>query len=81
MAAGAHDILLQAECILTSIPPFGPWAGQSKMKTDVRSNQPKDAQQGLQQVKIPVSIVCQCLGNLQYLNCSMGLCLIVRLKL
>ena len=62
MAAGAHDILLQAECILTSIPPFGPWARQSKMKTDVRSNQPKDAQQGLQRVKIPVSIVMSVLG-------------------
>ncbi|KAL4615459.1 hypothetical protein ACB092_07G126400 [Castanea dentata] len=48
LAAGVHDILLQAECILTSIPPSGPWAGQSKMKTNVRSNQPKDAQQGLQ---------------------------------
>ncbi|KAK7826810.1 autophagy-related protein 2 [Quercus suber] len=47
LAAGANDILLQAECIL-SIPPSGPWAGQSKMKTNVRSNQPKDAQQGLQ---------------------------------
>uniref|UniRef100_A0A2N9I0Q6 Autophagy-related protein 2 n=1 Tax=Fagus sylvatica TaxID=28930 RepID=A0A2N9I0Q6_FAGSY len=48
LAAGAHDILLQAEYILTSIPPPGPWAGLGKMKTNVRSNQPKDAQQGFQ---------------------------------
>jgi autophagy-related protein 2 len=53
LAAGAHDILLQAEYILTSIPPSVSWAGQSKMKTNVRSDQPKDAQQGLQRVKFP----------------------------
>ena len=46
LAAGAHDILLQAECILASIPSPVPLP-----LTDVRSNQPKDAQQGIQQVK------------------------------
>ncbi|KAB1207098.1 Autophagy-related protein 2 [Morella rubra] len=48
LAAGAHDILLQAEYILTSIPPSVPRAGRSKMKTNVRSDQPKDAQEGIQ---------------------------------
>ncbi|XP_057964395.1 autophagy-related protein 2 isoform X2 [Malania oleifera] len=49
LAAGAHDILLQAECILASIPPTVSWPVTSRIKTDVRYNQPKDAQQGLQQ--------------------------------
>ncbi|KAG6653101.1 autophagy-related protein 2-like isoform X1 [Carya illinoinensis] len=48
LAAGAHDILRQAEYIFTSIPPSVPWAGQSTSKTHVRSDQPNDAQQGLQ---------------------------------
>lgn len=47
LAAGAHDILLQAEYLLTSIPPSVPWPSRSK--TNFRSNQPKDAQQGIQQ--------------------------------
>lgn len=65
MAAGAHDILHQAEYILTSIPPSVPWAGGNKMKTNVRSDQPKDAQQGLQRVKIlHVLTVYQYLGSL-----------------
>lgn len=51
LAAGAHDILLQAEYLLTSIPPSVPWPSRSK--TNFRSNQPKDAQQGIQQVVIP----------------------------
>ncbi|XP_038897510.1 autophagy-related protein 2 isoform X1 [Benincasa hispida] len=45
LAAGAHDILLQAEYILTSIPPSV--KVRYKTKPDVRSNQPKDAQEGL----------------------------------
>ena len=50
LAAGAHDILLQAE-ILASIPSPVPLPVKDKSKTDVRSNQPKDAQEGIQQVK------------------------------
>lgn len=50
LAAGAQDILLQAEYLSTTIAPSVPWPVPSKVKTNVRSNQPKDAQQGLQQV-------------------------------
>ncbi|KAM6540733.1 hypothetical protein CsatB_005180 [Cannabis sativa] len=49
LAAGAHDILLQAEYRLTNSDPSIPRAVSSKMKENVRSNQPKDAQQGIQQ--------------------------------
>ncbi|KHN31066.1 Autophagy-related protein 2 [Glycine soja] len=49
LAAGAHDILLQAEGILASIPSPVPLPVKDKSKTDVRSNQPKDAQEGIQQ--------------------------------
>ncbi|KAK3015064.1 hypothetical protein RJ639_005589 [Escallonia herrerae] len=49
LAAGAHDILLQAEYILTSIPPSVEWPVQSRMNTNVRSNQPTGARQGMQQ--------------------------------
>ncbi|XP_052734169.1 autophagy-related protein 2 isoform X7 [Vigna angularis] len=49
LAAGAHDILLQAEYILSSIPSPVPLPVKDKLKTDVRSNQPKDAQEGIQQ--------------------------------
>ncbi|XP_022638752.1 autophagy-related protein 2 isoform X1 [Vigna radiata var. radiata] len=49
LAAGAHDILLQAEYILSSIPSPVPLPVKDKIKTDVRSNQPKDAQEGIQQ--------------------------------
>lgn len=48
LAAGAHDILLQAEYILTSIPPSV--KVRHKTKSNVRSNQPKDAQEGLKKV-------------------------------
>ncbi|OWM79230.1 hypothetical protein CDL15_Pgr003402 [Punica granatum] len=48
LAAGAHDMLLQAEYVLASLPPYAPWPGQSGKKPNVRSNQPKDAQQGIQ---------------------------------
>ncbi|XP_043709640.1 autophagy-related protein 2 [Telopea speciosissima] len=49
LAAGAHDILLQTEYILTSIPPSAPLSMRSRLKSNIRSNQPKDAQQGIQQ--------------------------------
>lgn len=49
LAAGAHDILLQAEYILASVPSPVPLPVKDKSKTDVRSNQPKDAQEGIQQ--------------------------------
>uniref|UniRef100_A0A5B6ZZ23 Autophagy-related protein 2 n=1 Tax=Davidia involucrata TaxID=16924 RepID=A0A5B6ZZ23_DAVIN len=49
LAAGAHDILQQAEYILTGIPSSVPWPVPSRKKTNVRSNQPKDARQGMQQ--------------------------------
>ncbi|KAK2991508.1 hypothetical protein RJ640_016543 [Escallonia rubra] len=51
LAAGAHDILLQAEYILTSIPP----SVQSRMNTNVRSNQPTGARQGMQQAYESIS--------------------------
>ncbi|XP_020210113.1 autophagy-related protein 2 [Cajanus cajan] len=49
LAAGAHDILLQAEYILASLPSPVPLPVKDKSKTGVRSNQPKDAQEGIQQ--------------------------------
>jgi autophagy-related protein 2 len=51
LAAGAHDILLQAECILTGAPsaPVS-WSLPGKTKANVRCNQPKDAQEGIQHV-------------------------------
>ncbi|TQD69159.1 hypothetical protein C1H46_045308 [Malus baccata] len=49
LAAGTHDILLQGEYLLTGIPSSAPWSAAHKMKTNVRSNQPKDAQQGIHQ--------------------------------
>lgn len=49
LAAGAHEILLQAEYILTSVPPSVPWPMQSGGNTSVRFNQPRDARQGIQQ--------------------------------
>ncbi|XP_024029007.1 autophagy-related protein 2 [Morus notabilis] len=49
LAAGAHDILLQAEYIFTNTAPTVPRPISSKIKPNVRSNQPKDAQQGIQQ--------------------------------
>ncbi|KAL8541374.1 hypothetical protein ACS0TY_002578 [Phlomoides rotata] len=49
LAGGAHNILLQAEYILASIPPSVPWPVESRVVDSVRSNQPNDAQQGIQQ--------------------------------
>ncbi|KAL1290521.1 hypothetical protein HN51_059004 [Arachis hypogaea] len=48
LAAGAHDILHQAE-ILASKPSPVSLPPKDKLNTDVRSNQPKDAQEGIQQ--------------------------------
>ena len=72
MAAGAHDILLQAEYTLTSIPPSVSWPAQdkTKAKTIVRCNQPKDAQQGIQQVKI----LLRTLGILVWMLCTCVAC-------
>ncbi|XP_058191622.1 autophagy-related protein 2 isoform X1 [Rhododendron vialii] len=53
LAAGAHDILLQAEYILKSTPPSVPL--QSRTKTNVRSNQPKNAKQGIRQAYESIS--------------------------
>lgn len=49
LAAGAHDFLLQAEYSLSSIPSPVALPVNDKSRTGVRSNQPKDAQQGIQQ--------------------------------
>ncbi|KAL3515269.1 hypothetical protein ACH5RR_022171 [Cinchona calisaya] len=49
LAAGAHDILLQAEYILTSIPPSVSCPLQNRANINVRSNQPKDVRQGIKQ--------------------------------
>lgn len=61
LAAGAHDILLQAEYLLTSIPPSVPWSAPHRVKSSARSNQPKDAQQGIHQV------IVQPFGELAFL--------------
>ncbi|XP_050212203.1 autophagy-related protein 2 [Mercurialis annua] len=50
LAAGAHDILLQAESILAKkIPSSVSWPVKGNTKPNVRCNQPKNAQQGFQQ--------------------------------
>ncbi|XP_020091189.1 autophagy-related protein 2 isoform X3 [Ananas comosus] len=49
LAAGAHEILLKTECILTTIPPHLPSSHLSRRKANIRSNQPEDTQQGIQQ--------------------------------
>ncbi|GMH13416.1 hypothetical protein Nepgr_015257 [Nepenthes gracilis] len=56
LAAGAHDILLHAECVLTPIQPSSPWPVQCEIKANVACDQPRDAQQGFQQA-------CESLGN------------------
>ncbi|XP_027161566.1 autophagy-related protein 2 [Coffea eugenioides] len=55
LAAGAHDILLQAEYILTTIPPSVSCPLQSRANTSVRSNQPEDARQGIKQAYHSIS--------------------------
>ncbi|KAK7362645.1 hypothetical protein VNO77_04763 [Canavalia gladiata] len=70
LAAGANDILLQAEYSLASIPSPVPLPVRDKSKTNVWSNQPKDAQ-GVQQVKcqalVRVSVmpgeICCCVSS------------------
>ncbi|KNA21721.1 hypothetical protein SOVF_040860 [Spinacia oleracea] len=47
LAAGAHEILLHAECILTRIQPPLPHPIRSKVKKNLGSEQPEDAQHGL----------------------------------
>ncbi|XP_039063001.1 autophagy-related protein 2-like [Hibiscus syriacus] len=50
LAAGTRDFLLQTEYMLTNSPPVSrPSQGKTKTKTNVRHNQPKDSQQGIQQ--------------------------------
>ncbi|KAI9123609.1 hypothetical protein K1719_004909 [Acacia pycnantha] len=49
LAAGTHDILLQAEYILGSKPTSVTSPLTDKLKTDVRSNQPQDAHHGIKQ--------------------------------
>ncbi|KDP42306.1 hypothetical protein JCGZ_01630 [Jatropha curcas] len=49
LAAGVHDILLQAEYIISKIPPSVSWPIEGKTKPNIRCNQPKNAQQGIQQ--------------------------------
>ncbi|KAK1297387.1 hypothetical protein QJS10_CPB15g00825 [Acorus calamus] len=49
LAAGAHDILLQTENVLASFSPSLHSSGKRWEKADVRSNQPRDAQQGIHQ--------------------------------
>lgn len=62
LAAGAHDILLQAEYILTSIPPSVSWPVQENTVTNVRRNQPTGAQQGIQQVNVSIYLI-SCVGH------------------
>lgn len=50
LAAGAHEILLQTEDFLTSIPMSVPLSEIKRKKANVRSNQPENAQEGIQQV-------------------------------
>lgn len=64
LAAGAHDILLQAEYILTSIPPSV--KVRHKTKPNVRSNQPKDAQEGLKKVNLLYFSACIIFQFLMY---------------
>ncbi|WOL12704.1 autophagy-related protein [Canna indica] len=49
LAAGAHEILLQTEYILASVPMSVPVSEVKRKKTNVRSNQPENAQEGIQQ--------------------------------
>ncbi|URE12311.1 ATG C terminal domain [Musa troglodytarum] len=49
LAAGAHEILLQTEDFLTSIPMSVPLSEIKRKKSNVKSNQPENAQEGIQQ--------------------------------
>ncbi|KAK6241046.1 Atg2/VPS13 [Theobroma cacao] len=55
LAAGTRDFLLQAEYMFTSTSPPVSWPSQGKTKTNVRHNQPQDAQQGIQQAYESIS--------------------------
>ncbi|KAL6514251.1 hypothetical protein OROHE_019238 [Orobanche hederae] len=55
LAAGAHDVLRHAEHILASIPASKPWPVESRVGINVKSNQPNDAQQGIQQAYQSIS--------------------------
>ncbi|KAJ3694804.1 hypothetical protein LUZ60_000181 [Juncus effusus] len=51
LAAGAHEILLKTESVLAANPPafLSSSPGRKGQNSDVRTNQPEDAQQGMQQ--------------------------------
>lgn len=49
LTAEAHEILLHAECILARIQPSVPRPIKSKLKANLITDQPEDAQRGLQQ--------------------------------
>lgn len=50
LAAGAHAILLQAEDMISTSPSISvPGITQTRVNPNVRSSQPKDARQGIQQ--------------------------------
>ncbi|XP_074579751.1 autophagy-related protein 2-like [Curcuma longa] len=49
LAAGAHDILLQTEYILTSVPAYRPLLDIKRNKASIRSDQPENVQEGIQQ--------------------------------
>lgn len=73
LAAGAHDILLQAEYILSSIPPSVPWPVENRLATNLKSNQPNDAQQGIQQVNIATLLNCCLFIMVLYWSLNYGL--------
>ncbi|KAG6516223.1 hypothetical protein ZIOFF_026676 [Zingiber officinale] len=49
LAAGAHDILLQTEYILTSVPAYRPLSDIKRNKASIRSDQPENVQEAIQQ--------------------------------
>lgn len=57
LAAGAHEMLLQTEYILTSIPPSVSVSERSRPRAAIRSNQPEDAHHGIHQVYLPQFMV------------------------
>lgn len=68
LSGGAHNILLQAEYILANIPPSVPWPVESRVADSVKSNQPNDAQQGIQQVNFSQFNVLYYTLSLNYLT-------------
>lgn len=72
LAAGAHDILLQAEYVLTSTPSPVSSTAKGKKKSNVRSDQPQDAQQGLRQVELEIPIYAfKCVALLLHVDMHM----------